>query len=81
LRFINNRALLLPADRVLEEAGLDKYSYVRDSYLQRRRNLIFEGLPPRIGDELNNEPAGASGNEPSSPAPASGESTSAPAAR
>jgi phospholipid-binding lipoprotein MlaA len=81
LRFVNNRALLLPADRVLEEAGLDKYSFVRDSYLQRRRNLIFEGLPPRNGDEFNDEPAAKPGSAPVPPAPAGGESTSAPAAR
>ena len=32
---------------VIEEAALDKYSYVRDGYLQRRRNLIHDGNPPR----------------------------------
>ncbi len=81
LRFVNNRALLLPADRVLEEAGLDKYSFVRDSYLQRRRNLIFDGMPPRSGDAFNDEPAAIPGSAPVQPAPAGGESTSAPATR
>jgi phospholipid-binding lipoprotein MlaA len=81
LRFVNNRALLLPADRVLEEAGLDKYSFVRDSYLQRRRNLIFDGMPPRSGDAFNDEPAATPGSAPVPPAPAGGESTSAPTAR
>ncbi|WP_126446899.1 MlaA family lipoprotein [Sulfuricystis multivorans] len=47
LRVIDNRADLLPADKVIEEAALDKYSYVRDGYLQRRRNLIHDGNPPR----------------------------------
>lgn len=47
LRVINNRANLLPADKVVEEAALDKYSYMRDAYLQRRRNLIYDGNPPR----------------------------------
>lgn len=47
LRLIDNRANLLPADKVIEEAALDKYSYVRDGYLQRRRNLIHDGNPPR----------------------------------
>lgn len=81
LRFVNNRALLLPADRVLEEAGLDKYSFVRDSYLQRRRNLIFDGMPPRSGDAFNDEPAAIPGSAPVQPGPAGGESTSAPATR
>jgi len=47
LRLVNTRANLLPADKVIEEAALDKYSYVRDAYLQRRRNLIYDGNPPR----------------------------------
>ncbi len=47
LRLIDTRADLLPADKVIEEAALDKYSYVRDGYLQRRRNLVHDGNPPR----------------------------------
>jgi phospholipid-binding lipoprotein MlaA len=47
LRAVNDRANLLPADKVVEEAALDKYSYIRDGYLQRRRNLIHDGNPPR----------------------------------
>ena len=47
LRLVNNRANLLAADKVVEEAALDKYSYMRDAYLQRRRNLIHDGNPPR----------------------------------
>jgi phospholipid-binding lipoprotein MlaA len=47
LRIVDTRADLLPADKVIEEAALDKYTYVRDGYLQRRRNLIHDGNPPR----------------------------------
>lgn len=47
LRTVNIRANLLPADKVIEEAALDKYSYIRDGYLQRRRNLIHDGNAPR----------------------------------
>ncbi|NJD35668.1 MAG: VacJ family lipoprotein [Betaproteobacteria bacterium] len=47
LRAVNDRANLLPADKVIEEAALDKYSYIRDAYLQRRRNQIFDGNAPR----------------------------------
>lgn len=50
LRLINERAALLPADKVIEEAALDKYSYVRDAYLQRRQNLVYDGSPPRDAD-------------------------------
>jgi phospholipid-binding lipoprotein MlaA len=47
IRLINERANLLPADKIIEEAALDKYSYIRDAYLQRRRSLVFDGRPPR----------------------------------
>jgi len=47
LRFVDIRASLLPADKVVEEAALDKYAYIRDAYLQRRRSQIFDGRPPK----------------------------------
>jgi phospholipid-binding lipoprotein MlaA len=50
LRFVDVRAGLLPSDKVVEEAALDKYAYIRDAYLQRRRNQIFDGRPPRLDD-------------------------------
>lgn len=50
LRFVDVRASLLPTDKLVEEAALDKYAYVRDAYLQRRRNQIYDGRPPRLDD-------------------------------
>lgn len=50
VRLVDVRASLLPADKVVEEAALDKYAYVRDAYLQRRRNQIYDGRPPRLDD-------------------------------
>lgn len=50
LRFVDVRASLLPSDKVVEEAALDKYAYIRDAYLQRRRSQIFDGRPPRLDD-------------------------------
>ena len=47
-RVVSDRAELLKADKVIEEAALDKYSYVRDTYLQRRRSLIHDGNPPKL---------------------------------
>lgn len=46
-RVIDERAELLDAVRVMEEASLDKYGFIRDSYLQRRLNLVYDGEPPR----------------------------------
>lgn len=45
-RLINLRANLLPAERVTNSIALDKYSFFRDAYLQRRRSLVYDGNPP-----------------------------------
>lgn len=50
VRFVDIRASLLPSDKVVEEAAIDKYAYIRDAYLQRRRSQIFDGRPPRVDD-------------------------------
>jgi phospholipid-binding lipoprotein MlaA len=50
LRLVSGRAGLLAADKIIEEAALDKYSYVRDAYLQRRLNQVHDGRPPREPD-------------------------------
>jgi phospholipid-binding lipoprotein MlaA len=47
LRAVGARADLLDAGRLLEEAALDKYVFLRDAYLQRRRSLVYDGRPPR----------------------------------
>jgi phospholipid-binding lipoprotein MlaA len=50
-RAVNARADALDAVRAMEEAALDKYRFVRDSHLQRRRSLIYDGDPPREREE------------------------------
>ncbi|WP_298925364.1 VacJ family lipoprotein [uncultured Ramlibacter sp.] len=42
VRTIDARSNLLRASAVLEEAALDKYSFTRDAFLQRRRAQIFD---------------------------------------
>ena len=46
VRVVNRRAQLLGASRILEAAALDPYEFVRDAYLQQRRNLVYDGNPP-----------------------------------
>src|SRR5437879_13742928 len=55
-RAINNRANLLDASSVIDQAALDKYSFVREAWLQRRRNLVHDGNPPREREEPDDEP-------------------------
>ena len=51
LYFVNLRARLLDSTKILEEAAIDPYEFQRDAYLQRRRNLVYDGSPPPANDE------------------------------
>jgi phospholipid-binding lipoprotein MlaA len=53
VRLVDTRASLLPAERLLDQASVDRYSFLRDAYLQRRVNLIYDGNPPRPKDDLD----------------------------
>jgi len=45
-RIINVRANLLDVEKIFEQAAIDRYAFLRDAYLQRRRNQIYDGNPP-----------------------------------
>lgn len=40
LKIVNARANALPMDKIIDEAALDKYAYIRDGYKQRRRHQL-----------------------------------------
>jgi len=61
LRAIDTRSNLLRASSVLDQAALDKYSFARDAYLQRRRAQIFDSQKP---DKFVKPPADSDGKEP-----------------
>lgn len=46
LRVVDRRSELLKATTMLDEVALDKYTFTRDAYFQRRRSAIFDGNPP-----------------------------------
>lgn len=46
LNLVDTRASFLKAGEVVEGAALDKYSFTRDAFLQRRRNQVYDGNPP-----------------------------------
>jgi phospholipid-binding lipoprotein MlaA len=46
VNLVNIRAKYLIAGDVVSGAALDKYSFTRDSYLQRQRNRQYDGNPP-----------------------------------
>jgi phospholipid-binding lipoprotein MlaA len=59
LQIVNTRANLLGASQVLDDIALDKYTFLRDAYLQRRRSLIYDGDAP----PLPNAPASSTNDD------------------
>lgn len=73
LYYVNLRANLLDSTKILEEAALDPYEFQRDAYLQRRRNLVYDGNPPPEKEEeelpeLKIKPRTELDDEPAKPA-------------
>jgi len=67
LELVNTRANLLQAGALVDQVALDRYSFIRDAYLSRRRDAQYDGAPPM--DTFDDEPADA---------PAPGAAASAP---
>ncbi|WP_417068229.1 VacJ family lipoprotein [Niveibacterium terrae] len=63
---IDIRAGLLGTDQTFDEAALDKYSFLRNFYLQRRQSLIYDGAPP---PEKKDDSDSAQSDTPSSTEP------------
>jgi phospholipid-binding lipoprotein MlaA len=83
LQLIDTRASLLGATRVIDDISLDKYTFIRDAYLQRRRSLVFDGDAPELPDQQGAAgPAGAAEDAVKAgavPVPARAGAASAPA--
>lgn len=47
LEGLDERVGLLEQEKVLDDAIIDRYSFIRDAYLQRRQSLVYDGNPPR----------------------------------
>jgi len=62
MEVINLRTNLLQTTQLLDEAALDRYTFIRDAYLSRRRDAQYDGAPP-LEDEGDWE------EEPATPAP------------
>jgi phospholipid-binding lipoprotein MlaA len=69
-RTVDQRASLLDAEKLVDQAALDRYQFIRNAYLQRRNNLVHDGNPPRVqdpddvDDEDGEESKPASGDQP-----------------
>jgi phospholipid-binding lipoprotein MlaA len=43
MRAVDQRASVLDASNLMEEAALDRYEFIRDGYLQRRESRVYDG--------------------------------------
>lgn len=55
-RVVDQRAALLDASTLLEDAALDRYEFLRDGYLQRRQSQVYDGEVPAQSDKEENVP-------------------------
>lgn len=58
LELVSVRTSLLGATALIDQVALDKYSFVRDGFISRRRNAQYDGAPPLDAfDDGPTEPA------------------------
>ncbi len=46
LALLNTRTNLLSASDLMNQVALDRYIFLRDAYLQRRQDAVYDGAPP-----------------------------------
>jgi phospholipid-binding lipoprotein MlaA len=44
--FVDQRSQLLGVSEIVDTAALDRYTFIRNAYFQRRRYLFYDGKPP-----------------------------------
>jgi phospholipid-binding lipoprotein MlaA len=74
LNAINTRARASSALKLVDEAALDPYVFIREAYKQQRNALIYDGNPPaqEFSGEFDDEPLpgeDVSGETPETPTP------------
>ena len=69
---IDARAGLLGASQMLDELAFDRYTFLRDAYITRRRSQVYDGNPPDLpdyDDDSKSASAAVPATPPSQPAP------------
>ena len=85
VRVIDQRATILDASNLMEEAALDRYEFIRDGFLQRRQGQVFDGEASRKDLKEKDSPPDAKSikaayaDDPALPPAASTAPASAPA--
>ena len=55
IELVNTRTALLSTGQLVDQVALDRYSFIRDAYLARRRDALYDGAPPM--ETFDDEPA------------------------
>jgi phospholipid-binding lipoprotein MlaA len=77
---VDTRAGLLGASQMLDELAFDRYTFMRDAYITRRRSLVYDGNPPELPDEDSDEDDSKSAPAPAGNGSQSGTKPALPAA-
>jgi phospholipid-binding lipoprotein MlaA len=70
LEVINARADLLSTTKLVDQIALDRYSFIRDAYLARRLDQVYDGAPPMKFDDIPADDGPPAAAEPSAAASA-----------
>jgi phospholipid-binding lipoprotein MlaA len=68
VRAIDQRATVLEASNLFEEAALDRYEFIRDGFMQRRESQVFDGENERSEDAPQQDAQPAPAATPDAPA-------------
>ena len=78
----DTRADLLSTEKIVDEASVDRYDFIKNAYRQRREYLVYDGNPPENEDDefepLDTDPGDGAGSGTSSGAPVVDNSTTLP---
>ncbi len=55
VKAVDSRAKLLKAGNIMDEAALDPYVFLREAYLQHRKDLVYDGNPPAEKEEFSED--------------------------
>ena len=78
VRVVDGRSQLLAATSLIDAAALDRYAFLRDSYMQRREYLIYDGNPPGRDDGAPDGSSDGTSDGSGNRAPAEGGAGQAP---
>lgn len=79
VNIVDTRADIMPTEKVIDEASVDRYSFIKNAYQQRREYLLHDGNVPEEDELQLEEDSAAPTKATTSAAPAAPRSSTGPA--